>query len=139
MIIIEINKKMNTRLTSKSAKPKTIFCDIDGTLLKHHGDTRMITINHPQSLPGVVDKINEWELNGHHIILTTGRRESLRQRTEEHLQAMGIPYDILLMGITSGHRVLINDKNTRGDDTCFAVNLKRDEGFSNTQWSDLGL
>tara|TARA_R110000824_G_scaffold10056_11_gene44634 strand:- start:2279 stop:2680 length:402 start_codon:yes stop_codon:yes gene_type:complete len=132
-------KDFNRGLSKKHLKPKTIFCDIDGTLVKYHGDTRMITLKHPVPLPGVVDKINEWELNGHHIILTTGRRESLRERTATHLQAMGIPYDILLMGITSGYRVLINDKNTSGDDSCFAVNLKRDEGFSNTQWSDLGL
>ena len=74
----------------------------------------MITISQPEVLPGAVTKINEWEVNGHKIILTTGRRESLRAETEKQLQSFGIPYDILLMGVSSGHRVLINDKNHIG-------------------------
>ena len=130
---------MKIPVTKKSIKAKTIFCDIDGTILKHQGDTRAIMINQPESLPGAVSKINEWEVNGHKIILITGRRESLRAETEKQLQAFGIPYDILLMGVTSGHRVLINDKNTMGDDSAFAVNLQRNIGFGDIKWADIGL
>ena len=132
-------KDINTKLTRKSLKAKTIFCDIDGTILKHQGNTRMITISQPEVLPGVVTKINEWEVNGHKIIITTGRRESLRAETEKQLQSLGIPYDILLMGVTSGYRVLINDKTTLGDDSAFAINLQRNKGFEEIKWEDLGL
>jgi hydroxymethylpyrimidine pyrophosphatase-like HAD family hydrolase len=130
---------MNTRVTSKSLKAKTIFCDIDGTILKHQGNTKMIILTQAEALPGVVTKINEWEVNGHKIIITTARRESLRAETEKQLQSLGIPYDSLLMGITSGYRVLINDKTTLGDDSAFAINLQRNKGFDEIKWADLGL
>ena len=88
---------------------------------------------------GVVNKFNEWELNGHYIIMMTGRRESLRKKTEEHLQAFGIPYDLLLMGVSSGERILINDKSILGEDTCFAVNVEKDGGFEDIDWEEINL
>ena len=127
------------RLLNHKEKPKTILCDLDGTIFKHQGDTLGIQRNQPTVLRGVVNKFNEWELNGHYIILMTGRRESLRERTEGHLQAFGIPYDLLLMGVGSGERVLINDKNMLGEDTCFSVNVEKDGGFESIEWGDLGL
>ena len=128
---------MNPRLTSKSLKAKTIFCDIDGTILKHQGNTRMIILTQPEALPGVVTKINEWEVNGHKIIITNARRESLRAETEKQLQSLGIPYDVLLMGVSRGYRVLINDKTTLGDDSAFAINLQRNKGFDEINGSSL--
>ena len=115
------------------------MCDLDGTIFQHHGDTEGIQKKQPTVLRGVVNKFNEWELNGNYIILMTGRRESLRKRTEEHLQAFGIPYDILLMGVSSGERILINDKSILGDDTCFAVNVEKDKGFEDISWGKLDL
>ena len=115
------------------------MCDLDGTIFKHHGDTEGIQRKQPTVLRGVVNKFNEWELNGNYIILMTGRRESLRKRTEEHLQSFGIPYDLLLMGVSSGERILINDKSILDEDTCFAVNVNKDEGFEKVEWGQLGL
>ena len=38
MIIIKVKEKNeHIPVTSKSIKAKTIFCDIDGTILKHQG------------------------------------------------------------------------------------------------------
>jgi FMN phosphatase YigB (HAD superfamily) len=43
-------------------KPKTIFCDLDGTLVKH---TNPIDIQNPnlvlEVLPGVHEKLIEWD------------------------------------------------------------------------------
>ena len=36
-------------------------------------------------LPGVVEHFNRWEQEGHKIILITGRRESLRKKTQKDL------------------------------------------------------
>ena len=60
-------------------------------------------------LPGVVDKFDEWDSEGHKIVLVTARKESARNITEKALDKLGIPYDLLIMGITSGTRILIND------------------------------
>ena len=40
----------------------------------------------------------------------TARKESARKITEEGLCSLGIPYDQLIMGVATGHRILINDK-----------------------------
>ena len=127
------------KIISQKEKPKTILCDLDGTIFKHQGDTLGIQRMQPRVLRGVVNKFNEWELNGHYIVLMTGRRESLRKRTEEHLQLFGIPYDILLMGVSSGERVLINDKSILGEETCFAINVEKDGGFEDTDWGEINL
>ena len=42
-------------------KPKTIFCDIDGTLLKHAHCFSDIKDTDPMVLSGVLKKINEWD------------------------------------------------------------------------------
>ena len=90
-------------------KVKTVFCDIDGTLLLHHGDLHRQMICDPVLLEGTKEKLVEWDRKGYNIILTTGRRESCRKTTEEQLDQVGIFYDQLIMGLGGGHRVLIND------------------------------
>lgn len=111
-------------------RPKTIICDIDGTLLKHHGDITKQHLSEPELLPGVIDTIKEWDIKGYKIILITGRRESVRKETEEQLSKVGIIYDHLIMGATGGVRVLINDRKQGCiENTAEAINLERNEGF----------
>jgi len=114
-----------------STAPKTIFCDIDGTLLHHHGD---IVLNYQAEsvlLPGVLANIKQWEKNNFTIVLTTGRKECLRDNTEQQLLKMGIIYDKLIMGLPNGDRILINDKKIKsGRNTAYAVNLVRNQGMS---------
>ena len=112
-------------------RPKTIFCDIDGTLIKHHGDLTKAMHSTPKLLEGTIETLNIWERKGYRIILTTGRKESMRSSTEKLLHDLGIFYDILIMGIGGGDRILINDKKPDSDsDTCFAYNLTRNVGIS---------
>ena len=119
---------------------KTIICDIDGTIFKYspHG-TYAIVNEDPILLPGVVTQFNEWEMQGCKIILITGRRESLRERTEACLTDCGIPFDVLLMGYADTGRVLINDISFTGKIKAHCVNLTRDEGFLNEDWREVGL
>ena len=116
--------------------PKTIFCDIDGTLIFHTGDVIQNLdggcggngIN--RCLKMVLEQLKTWERLNYKIILTTGRRESMRKKTEELLSELGIFYDSLIMGITNGDRVLINDKKNRGvRNTAYAINLVRNGGM----------
>lgn len=111
-------------------RPKTIFCDIDGTLVKHNFPTNNTDpLKTLKLLPGTIEKISEWDAKGYNIILTTGRRESMRKATEEQLAEAGIIYDQLIMGIGGGDRIVINDCKPDGRQTAFAFNLKRDEGI----------
>ncbi|MAF24437.1 hypothetical protein CL634_02525 [bacterium] len=109
---------------------KTIFLDIDGTLLKHTGSlTSIFFDNDPETLDGAIEKINEWEARGYNIILTTGRKECMRELTRQQLSKAGIFYDQLIMGIGGGARYIINDKKPDGRKTAFSINLDRNYGI----------
>lgn len=111
-------------------RPKTIFLDIDGTILKHQGNLTAIARNPPEILDGVFETLNHWDMMGYNIILTTGRKESLRKITEQHLQEMGIFYDQLIMGIGGGTRYLVNDfKPNSNLPTCHAITIDRNKGI----------
>jgi histidinol phosphatase-like enzyme len=113
---------------------KTLFIDIDGTLLYHHGKANQQTKFDPVLLPGVLDKLAEWEEKGYRIILVTGRKESERELTVKQLESVGIQYDHLIMGITRGDRALINDTKTDSDEpTAIAICVKRNEGIKDIE------
>lgn len=115
---------------------KTIFCDIDGTILKHKGDIYKNVLETPEILNGVLDKFQEWDKNNYKIILTTGRKPSTRKQTIEQLNSLGIIYDELIMGLPNGDRILINDKKFNGvDNTAYVYNLVRNEGMNNLNFN----
>lgn len=125
-----------------TVKPHTIFCDLDGTILvhEHRISDVLIQSNPPNVLPGVIDKFNQWDSQGHKIILVTARKESARSVTEKTLQQLGIAYDQLIMGITSGTRYLINDRlDASNPPRAKSVNVITDQGFDQIDWKELGL
>ena len=107
---------------------KTIFCDIDGTLLKFSGDSGFM--NNTMPLKGVVDTMLQWHIKGYKVILVTGRPEPYRQRTEEQLQEVGVMYDQLVMGVGTGPRYLINDVTPEGKQTAFGISVEKNKGFN---------
>ena len=117
----------------RETRPVTIFCDIDGTLVKHCSPFVATQPNfRMELLPGTLEKLEEWDRKGYNIILTTGRRESMRKITEKQLAEVGIIYDTLIMGIKGGKRILINDRKPNGSKNyASAINLTRNEGISN--------
>ena len=113
-------------------RPRTILCDIDGVIFKHKGDICKQHLDDPVVLDGVKEKIREWDLEGCHIILITGRRESVRKDTEKQLSNAGIIYDDLVMNVSGGMRVLINDKKqNKNDTTAIAICVDRNKGIKN--------
>ena len=87
---------------------KTIFIDIDGTVLRHNGDLTMQIQSKCLALDGAVQKFNDWNRKGYYIVLTTGRKECMRDLTVKQLEEAGLFYDQLIMGLPRGQRVLIN-------------------------------
>mgnify|MGYP001767070719 CR=1 FL=1 len=111
---------------------KTLFIDIDGTLVKHKGNLSKMFIEEMEILPGVLDKFNEWNAKGYKIILTTGRNECLREITESQLLKNGIFWDQLVMGLPRGERILINDfKPNSNMNVATAIQIDRDKGIEN--------
>ena len=117
-------------MNSMDNRPATIFCDIDGTLVTHNKPTEQFS-NKLELLDGTLEKILEWDKLGYTIILTTGRKESLRQVTENQLNEVGIIYDQLIMGIGGGKRYLINDNKPNGDWSAQHICVARNEGIKN--------
>ena len=123
-----------------SDKPKTIFCDIDGTILKHLHSISLVLSENSILLDGVKKKFDQWDSTGHRIILVTARKESTREYTEQQLKSLGIAWDQLIMGVTNGPRVLINDKLCNEDhNRAISVNVITDDGFDNISWDNYGL
>jgi len=119
---------------------KTIFSDIDGTLIEQvrFEDLDGSKVN---VLPGVKEKMNEWYEAGHYIVLTTARPENLRIITQEQMATAGFRYHQLVMGIGREERILINN-NSAGDpqrNRAMAVPVARDGGFANLEWETVGL
>jgi hypothetical protein len=111
---------------------KTVFLDIDGTLIEHLGNMTHQLKKFPSLLPGTIDKLNEWVRKDYRIILTTGRKEGNRQETEDMLRSYGIPYDMLIMGLPRGPRVVVNDlKPGSTEATAVGVTIVRNAGISN--------
>lgn len=123
----KISENMNER-------PKTIFLDIDGTLVKHSGIISDQFLKTPEIIKGTLEKLSEWDRKGYNIILTTGRREGVRDITVKQLSELGIFYDQLIMGIGGGERVVINDKKPNSqNNTATSINLIRNEGIKNIE------
>lgn len=106
-----------------SRLPKTWFIDIDGVTVVHNGyrdggDT---------VLPGVEtlwDQIAPDDV----VVLTSARDETLAKETLAVFTRSGLRFDHALFGLSTGERILINDRKQSGLETAFAVNLDRDIG-----------
>lgn len=116
-------------------RSKTIFCDLDGTLVEHNDP---VSVQNPdlelKVLPGTHDKLKEWDSKGYYIIITTGRKKSARNATIKQLSRAGICYDDLIMGFGGAIRYIINDKKQNSNaDTAYAINLERNKGIKNVE------
>jgi len=112
-------------------RPKTIICDIDGTLVEHDLPIKVAKPDYKMKLlPGTLEKIMEWESKSYNIILLSGRRESLRTVTKKQLSKVGIVYDMLVMGVGGGDRYLINDCKSNGHQTAYVKCPGRNKGIT---------
>jgi len=95
--------------------PATIFLDIDGCIFKHEGKgaCHQWAIQ-PTLLPDVKEVFDEWEREGICIVLVTARKECCRGSLVKALRFYDLFWDQLIMGVTHGHRILINDKKVDG-------------------------
>ena len=116
-------------------KVKTFFCDLDGTLVKHSNPIDIQNLDYElEVLPGVHEKLIEWDTKGYHVVITTGRKESAREATVKQIQRAGINYDQLIMGFGGGDRILINDrKRDSNRDTAYVINLERNKGVEDVE------
>ena len=120
---------MLEKCVDKRRKECTIFCDIDGTLIKHESHSNC-DISRNKKLR-CMEKINEWKNHGHTIVLTTARSKKYEKDLVELLGQLGIKYDDLVTGLPSGPRFVINDRKPSKKFTtqANAIEVSRDEGL----------
>ena len=112
-------------------KQKTIFSDIDGTLV-YQVPFESIDPFTSKALPGVVETFTELYKQGHHIVLTTARPEYLRDLSIQEMDLLGIPFHQLVMGIGRAERVLINNKSIKNpsERRSTSIEVDKNSGFS---------
>ncbi len=88
-------------------KKATIFCDIDGTLIKHE-DHPSYDSNDIEPFNNVICSIRKLYENNK-IVLTTARSQKYKKETVDILNKYNIRFDDIIMGLPPGPRFLIND------------------------------
>lgn len=107
-------------------QPRTWFIDFDGTLVtqkSHMSDNDVI-------LPATIDFFDKVVQEDDCVVITTARNHDHKSRIEEFLSKNKIRYNVILCGLPTGSRILINDKKPDGTLTAYAHNLNRDEGIN---------
>lgn len=109
-------------------KFKTLFVDIDGTLVLNSGEFSKNKWGETGQIKENVDYIKKLYATGNvKIILTTSRKKNFKNKTIQQLNKFEIPYDDIIFGLFHSKRFLINDySNTNPYPSAIAINLKRD-------------
>lgn len=115
----------------------SIFCDIDGVLLKHSPHSSC-EVDSNVKLDGL-HLLNQWKKSGHKVILTTARNEKYRNKLIKLLEEFNIHYDKLVMSLPAGPRILINDSKPSKIFTpqANAIELERDCGLSGVNFANI--
>lgn len=123
------DEKMLENHVNNLRKKMSIFCDIDGVLLKHNPHSTS-NIEDNETIFGF-EKLREWKNDGHKIIITTARNKKYIKETKKLLDHYDIPYDDIVTSLTAGPRVLINDSKPSKPFTnqVVPIELQRDLGL----------
>lgn len=116
-----------TSKTYKEHKKGTIFCDLDGSLIKHV-PVPSETGEEIEIIEGSVEKLKEFRDKGYFLILTTSRNQNNVFGIVEKLRLMGLDFDQIVCDLPVGPRHLINDSKD-GEIRAIAHPLKRDSGI----------
>ncbi len=112
-------------------KRGTIFCDLDGTLIKHV-PIPSETGEEIKIIDGAIEKLREFREKDYYLVLTTSRPYTKIFGIIEKLKDQGIVFDQIICDLPVGPRHLIND--SKNDEVrAVAHVLKRDEGISSVQ------
>jgi histidinol phosphatase-like enzyme len=106
----------------------TIFCDIDGTIVKAQGRYGENSYdNEPVILHENVKRLKELKESGAQIIFTTSRPLYAEEQTKTLLDKLGFSDCAFLIGLNVSRRIVINDYNNANPyPRAEAINIKRD-------------
>ena len=107
---------------------KTIFCDIDGTIIENQSSTDKDNnyYSSPKILTSNVELLKNYIKDGSQIIFTTARSPKYTDITKELLNSLGFSDCPLIMDLHHSQRILINDfALTNPYPSATAINLPR--------------
>jgi choline kinase len=107
---------------------KTLFIDIDGTLIRQSSEFFEPGWGTSEGLPNNIAVVNALFDSGKvRVILTTSRKSEYRQATEEQLVRLGVKHHQVVYDLPAATRVLVNDfADTNPYPSAVAINLERD-------------
>jgi hypothetical protein len=108
-------------------KKGTIFCDLDGTLIRHV-PVPSASGDDIELLDGSIEKLKEFRANGYLVVLTTSRTQANIFGVLEKLRVMGLECDQIICDLPIGPRHLINDSKDQ-EVRAIAHALMRDAGL----------
>lgn len=102
----------------------TIFCDIDGVLVKAKFDEYSVYEPIQENIDALLEKV----VSGCKLIFCSARPEHIRDLTEDMLNEIGFSNYTLILGVNHAKRIVINDYYISNPyPTAVAINLKRDD------------
>jgi hypothetical protein len=106
---------------------RTIFCDLDGTLITNAAAHFPPYYGEGQPIQKNIDELNRIYKKGETlVIITTSRPERFMEVTKKELDNYGIPFDVLLMGLPHSKRIIINDYAASNPyPSCESINIPR--------------
>ena len=119
---------------------KTLFVDIDGTLVKSSGKYTPPYWGETEGIKKNINFLNKlYDTGKVYIILTTARPSSARDITLTQMKKENIKYDNIIFDLFHANRTLINDYGTSNPyPTCDAVNIVRNSDELERFLKDLG-
>ena len=119
---------------------KTLFIDLDGTLVKSSGKHTPPYWGETKAIKENVDFINKlYDTGKVYIIITTARDKEAKEVTLKQLKREGIKYHDIILGLYHSNRTIINDYGTSSPyPTCDAVNIIRNSNELERFLKDLG-
>jgi len=119
---------------------KTLFVDIDGTLVKSSGKYTPPYWGETEGIKENIDFLNKLHDTGKvYIILTTARTSDAKDVTIRQLEREGVKYDNIIFDLFHANRTIINDYGTSNPyPTCDAVNIVRNSNELDRFIKDLG-
>lgn len=104
----------------------TVFCDIDGTLVKHNYS---VETTPDQPIHATVNRLKRLQERNYKIVLTTARSADDCEAATRLLNELGIKTTYSLVNLGSGPRILINDQK----------NIFQKKAFSLSVWRNTSL
>lgn len=105
---------------------KTLFIDMDGTLVKHNYDPQN---TEDEILPGVFEFLsNTKEMGCFHVLTTNRSKKNCEKILAVFADKISFAFDLELYDLPVGIRILIND-NKGSEVRAIAIPLTRDQGL----------